>query len=137
MVEAVDLMDAGIRAQSISYRTGWLILVGINGLSILNHLSGPLTGIAEGNAEVFVFFSLAAINVFALAVLLTAYRRGERWAWWVTWAMVATYGMTILYAPDAGRYYLGAAIIMAIAQLLTLPSFLASDRVRVLSPKQF
>ena len=45
--------------------------------------------------------------------------------------MVAVYGMTILYAPDAGRYYLGAAIVMAIAQLLTLSSFLASDREKL------
>jgi hypothetical protein len=75
-----------------------------------------------------VFFSLAALNIYALALLLTAYRRGERWAWWITWVMVAIFGITILYAPDAGRYYLGAAVVMAVAQLLTWSGFRQQDR---------
>jgi hypothetical protein len=28
------------------------------------------------------------MNIYALVVLLTGYRRGEPWAGWVTWAMV-------------------------------------------------
>ena len=48
------------------------------------------------------FFALAGINIYSLSVLLTAYRRGEPWAWFGTWVMVAIYGMTILYAPDLG-----------------------------------
>jgi hypothetical protein len=43
--------------------------------------------------------------------------------------MVAIYGMTILYAPDLGPYYLGPAIIMAIAQLLTWPAFRGPSRI--------
>ena len=131
MTETADMMGAGLRSRSISYKIGWWILGGINGLSSLNHVSGPLAGFAEGDAEMFVFFSLAAINIYALAVLLTAYRRGEQWAWWVTWAMIAIYGITMLYAPDAGRYYLGAAVVMAVAQLLTWSAFRAPKRARL------
>jgi hypothetical protein len=117
-------MTVELRTRSIAYRIGWWVLVVINGGSVLNHVSGPLTGFAQGDAEVFVFFSLAALNIYALVVLLTGYRRGERWAWWVTWAMVIIYGLTILYAPDVGRYYLGAAVLMALAQLLTWSAFM-------------
>jgi hypothetical protein len=63
------------------------------------------------------------MNIYALVVLLTGYRRGEPWAWWVTWAMVGIYGLVILYAPDAGPYYLGAAVVMAFAQLITWSGF--------------
>jgi hypothetical protein len=42
--------------------------------------------------------------------------------------MVAIFGITILYAPDAGRYYLGAAVVMAVAQLLTWSGFRQQDR---------
>jgi hypothetical protein len=128
MTTTTDITDAGLRARSTNYKIGWWILTGFNGLFMLNHLAGPLTGFAEGDAEVFVFFSLAALNIYALALLLTAYRRGERWAWWITWVMVAIFGITILYAPDAGRYYLGAAVVMAVAQLLTWSGFRQQDR---------
>jgi hypothetical protein len=121
MTETAEAMHAAGRTQSLGYKIGWWFLVGITGLSIVSHVS--LAGFAEGATEVFVFFSLAAINIYALAVLLTAYRRGERWAWWVTWVMVAIYALTTLQAPDEGRYYLGTAVVMGAAQLLTLSSF--------------
>lgn len=38
------------------------------------------------------------------------------------------YAMTTLYAPDAGRYYQGAAVVMAVAQLLTWSGFRQQDR---------
>jgi hypothetical protein len=123
MTETADMTDAATRVRSIGYRTGWWILVVITGGSVLNHLLGPLTGFAEGDAEVFVFFSLAALNTYTMVVLLTGYRRGERWAWWVTWTMIVIYAMTTLYAPEAGRYYQGAAVVMAVAQLLTWSGF--------------
>jgi hypothetical protein len=55
--------------------------------------------------------------------LLTAYRRGARWAWRITWRMIAVFGLTILYAPDAGRHYLVVAVLMAGAQFMTRPAF--------------
>lgn len=117
------MMSVELRTRSIGYKIGWWVVVVIAGLSILNHILGPFAGFAATDMEVLAFFALAALNIYALAVLLTGYRRGERWAWWVTWVMIAIYGVTILYVPDVGRYYLGAAIVMAIAQLLTWPAF--------------
>lgn len=111
-------------ARSLGYRIGWWVLVAINGLSLLNHLSGPFVGLAETDTERLVFFALAALNIYALMVLVTAYRRGDPWAWWVTWVAIALYALTILYVPDVGRFYLGAAVVMAVAQLTTWPAFL-------------
>lgn len=128
MIETADTTGATTRVVPIGYRIGWWILVVITGGSVLNHVLGPLTGFAEGDGEVFVFFSLAALNIYTLVVLFTGYRRGERWAWWVTWTMIVIYAMTTLYAPEAGRYYQGAAVVMAVAQLLTWSGFRQQDR---------
>jgi hypothetical protein len=121
-------MTLQLQTQSTGYRIGWWVLVVITGASILNHLTGPLAGFAEGDMEVLAFFALAAMNIYALVVLLTGYRRGEPWAWWVTWASVVIYGITILYAPDAGPYYLAAAVVMALAQLITWSGFRQPDQ---------
>ena len=123
MTETAETTGAGTRVRSIGYKIGWWILVVLIGGSVLNHVLGPLTGFAEGDAEVFVFFTLAGLNVYGLVVLLTGYRRRERWAWWVTWTMIVVYAMTTLYAPEAGRYYQGTAAVMAVAQLLTWSGF--------------
>jgi hypothetical protein len=121
------MMRVELRTRSTGYKIGWWVLVVIAGLSIVGYLA--FVGTAATDMEVAAFFALAGINIYALSVLLTAYRRGEPWAWWVTWVMVAVYGMTILYAPDLGPYYLGPAIVMAIAQLLTWPVFRGPDRI--------
>jgi hypothetical protein len=123
MTRTEEMNGAATGTRSMGYRVGWWILVVLTGGSLVNHLLGPLSGFAEGNDELFVFLTLAALNVYTLAVLFTSYRRGERWAWWVTWAMIAVYAMTPLYASEAGRYYQGAAVVMAVAQLLTWSGF--------------
>jgi hypothetical protein len=127
-LRTVEVEGVNLSIRSIGYRIGWWILVVINGLSVFNHISGPFAGFAETDTEELAFFALAVGNIYALVVLLTGYRRGERWAWWATWAMIAVYGITILYAPDAGPYYLGAAVVMAIAQLMTWSAFRQVDR---------
>lgn len=127
MIETADMTGAATRVRAIGYRTGWWILVVIAGLSILGYLASAR--LAATAMEVAAFFALAGINIYALSVLLTAYRRGERWAWWVTWVPVAVYGMTILYAPDLRPYYLGPAIVLAVAQLLTWPAFRRPNRI--------
>jgi hypothetical protein len=65
---------------------------------------------------------LAAMNVYVLSVLLTAYRRGERWAWRVTWVPVAICAL-VTFCADEGPYYLGTAAVMTIAQLLIWSGF--------------
>lgn len=47
----------------------------------------------------------------------------------VTWVFVAFYGLVFFYAPDVGSFYLGAAAVMAVAQLLTWSVFRQPDQV--------
>ena len=114
------MTSVGIRTGSVGYKVGWWVLVVIAGVSVVGHLS--LAGFSEEDSWAVAFLGLAAMNVYALSVLLTAYRRGEPWAWWVTWLPVAIYALVIFYA-DEGPYYLGRAAVMAIAQLLTWSGF--------------
>jgi hypothetical protein len=90
----------------------------------LGQRRGPpfLAGFSEEDSWALAFIGLAAMNVYVLSVLLTAYRRGERWASRVTWVPVAIYALVTFYA-DEGAYYLGTAAVMAIAQLLTWSGF--------------
>jgi hypothetical protein len=121
--EKATMVSEGLRTWSIRGKIGWWVLVGIAGASVVNHISGPFLGFATGDDEILAFLGLAAMNIYALVVLLTVYRRGERWAWWITWVFVAMYAVVILYAPVAGRYYLGAAIVMAFTQVMTWSAF--------------
>jgi hypothetical protein len=114
-------MSVELQTQSTVHKIGWWILVLIAGLGIVGYLA--FVPLAATAMEVAAFFALAGINIYALSVLLTAYRQGEPWAWWVTWVQVAVYGITILYAPDLGPWYAGPVIAIAIAQLLTRPAF--------------
>ncbi len=107
--------------RSIWYKLGWWYLVTIAALSLLNHVVGAL-GVYGGD-DLLVFVGYATVNVYALAVLLVSYRRGERWAWWATWAFVASYALAPVYDTEIGPFYLGAAALMALAQLSTWSAF--------------
>jgi hypothetical protein len=121
--EKATMVSEGLRTWSIRDKIGWWVLVGIAGASVANHISAPFLGFASGDDEMLAFLGMAAMNIYALVVLLTVYRRSERWAWWITWVFVAMYAAVILYAPVVGPYYLGAAIVMAFIQLMTWSGF--------------
>jgi hypothetical protein len=117
-----EMARQDVRHRSIRYKVGWWTLVLIAALSLLNHVMGAL-GLYEPGEEL-VFIGYAAVSVYALAVLVVGYRRGERWAWWVTWAFVASYALVpVFHGPEIGPYYMGAAVLMALAQLATWPAF--------------
>lgn len=77
------MVTAGLRTQSIRYKIGWWVLVVIAAASVANHVSGLFLGFASGDELAFI--GVAAMNLYAVVVLLTVYRRGEQWAWLVTW----------------------------------------------------
>jgi hypothetical protein len=72
-----------------------------------------------------LFPVLIALGVYAVVVLVIPYLRLAWWAWAVTWVfvlMIAVMGFSL--EPDVGVFYVGAAVVSAIAQLLALPRFL-------------
>jgi hypothetical protein len=59
------------------------------------------------------------MNVLAAGILLIPYRRRERWAWFLVWALVIPYVSVILFNQDVGPIYLAEAALIALGQLLT------------------
>ena len=55
---------------------------------MVNHVLGVATFAGNGD-ERMMFTLFAALDLYAVVVLLTAYRRGERWAWALIWVHTA------------------------------------------------
>ena len=77
-------------------------------------------------------------GLMAIAITVTAFRRGERWAWWallvgntIAFVSAMTYDRTVnAIGPFELSEYLGLAIIYG-ALAVTAPFLLARRRVRV------
>lgn len=110
--------------QSGPARIAWLALLVMSGLGALNHGMGVF-GIAEGDTEQLMFALFAGVNLYALAVLLGPYRRGEQWAWLVTWVEVAAFAVVfpLVDEPGIGTAYLVGAGVAALAQVVAWPAF--------------
>lgn len=104
-------------------RVGWWVLAVLTGLLALNHLAGAVF-FAIDSTESLMFGAFAALEVLALVVLWIPYRRGEFWAWVATWISIAPVLLVIAFGADAvGVFYLVTGVVMALAQLATLPDF--------------
>ena len=98
------------------------VLLGLSALGAVNHALGVLA-FAGSSDERMMFTLFAALDLYAVVVLLTAYRRGERWAWALTWVHTAAYAMAfVAVGPGVGSLYLAVAGVAAAAQLAGLPS---------------
>jgi hypothetical protein len=105
--------------RSTGFKIGWWVLVVVTASSLAGHALLPLFTTGE---EV-LFVGWTTMNLYALVVLLTAYKGGEVWGWWVTWLMPTSYASLILFDSELGPAYLGAGVLMAAAQLVTRPAF--------------
>jgi hypothetical protein len=118
------MTDVGVvRRGSRTARVGWFVLVAAALLGMVNHGAGVFV-IAEEEPEPLMFAAFAAVNAYALVVLLVPYRRREPWAWAVTWVNVAATGMVFVWLRDGvGVSYLVGAVVMTLAQAATYPEF--------------
>lgn len=104
-------------------KVAWGILLVASVLGVLNHAVGAFA-YAEHDPEPLMFALFACLNLYATVVLLGPYRRGEMWAWLVTWVEVAAFALVYpLTDPEIGTWYLIGAIIAALAQAASLPWF--------------
>lgn len=109
----------------ILFRVGWWTLVVLFALFAVNHGAG-IWFIATSTDESQMFEAFAALNLFALVVLLFPYRRLEGWAWWAMWIAIMPIGLVMAFGADViGVIYLITAIVLALAQFATLPRFLS------------
>jgi hypothetical protein len=115
-------------ARSKPARVGGLVLVTATVLGVVNHSAGVFV-IAEEDPEPLMFAAFAAVNAYALVVLLVPYRRRELWAWAATWINVTTTAMVFVWLRDAvGVSYLVGAVVMSLAQAATYPEFRRHSR---------
>ena len=104
-------------------KAGWIALVVINSLLLLNHVIAIFM-VAESADEARMFIGYAVGNAFALLVLLFAYRARQRWAWAAIWLVVLEIAVTIAYGVDPiGLTYFAVAVVMALAQVATAREF--------------
>lgn len=104
-------------------KTGWIVLIVLNALMLLNHLVA-IFAVAASADEGRMFIAYAVVNAFALLVLFFAYRARQRWAWVSIWLAVLATAVTILYGIDTiGLIYGAVAGVMALAQLATAREF--------------
>jgi hypothetical protein len=123
--------QTGLRSGSTKLpKVAWVVLVVVSVLGVLNHAVGVFA-IAQEDPEPLMFALFAGLNLYATAVLLRPYRRGEMWAWLVTWVEVAALALVYpLTDPQIGTGYLVGAIIAALAQVATLPWFRSQSHGR-------
>jgi hypothetical protein len=67
--------------------------------------------------------------IFALAVILVPYRRGERWAWYTLWMLPLLWLSQFALAPDL-PYYLVLAIITSLGLILPVRRFFSGPEER-------
>ena len=104
-------------------RVAWVVLVVLTAGYAINHVAG-IAGFSDNDTDRLMFAVFAGLNAYALIILLLPYRRRRFWAWSVTWVSVAVFAICPLWVePPIGLFYLGTAVVLAIAQLATLPDF--------------
>lgn len=108
-----------ITIQSTGFKAGWILLLIVSALSVLNH--AVLTFVFQDQAVLFIGWT--AFNLYSTLVLFFPFRRGEKWAWYASWILVIPYASLIFFDAEVGPYYLGAAVLMGVGLLLTRPAF--------------
>jgi hypothetical protein len=108
---------------STAFNIGWITLLIISVLATVNHIMLPTYGDPVTFAIGWTGYSL-----YAIVVLAVPFRRGERWAWYVTWILVIGFAIPILINQDIYAVaYLIAAGVMALSLLLTMPAFFRKE----------
>jgi hypothetical protein len=107
------------RSNSTTFRYGWTIIFLISLLGVVSQL--VLIFVAPGLVDSTIAW--ATFMLYSVFVVLIPYRRGERWAWMITWVLVFPLTVLGLNNPDAAPYFWSAAGLVAVSQLLTRSAF--------------
>jgi hypothetical protein len=99
------------------YKVGWFTLLVLAVLFSVWHIA--LTFMDNDP----LLIAWVAFPLYAAVVLYLPFRRGEKWAWYASWILVLGFASPILFQTTFGVYYLGTAVVMALALLLTRPAF--------------
>lgn len=110
--------------QNSHFKMGWIILLVMAALMTLGHF-GLIFFLMD---ERVLFAGLAAANLYAFIVIYTAFRRGEKWAWGITWTLPALALLIATTVPSIAIYYYGVAAICMLGLLFTVRDFFSPAR---------
>lgn len=113
------MSEITVQSQSTPFKIGWWILFALSVASVLGHAALLFAEPGDG----LLFLGWVAFPLYASVVLFIPFRRGETWAWAVTWVMVLAYALVPLFSGEIGLYYLTVAGLLALGQLLTASAF--------------
>ena len=123
MPEELDAATRPAGSGSPAALVAWVVLIFLTAGYAVNHAVGVAV-YAESDTDRLMLAVFAALNVYAVIVLLVPYRGRQPWAWMITWVSVLVFACCpLLVEPPIGLFYLGSAAVMALAQLATLPDF--------------
>lgn len=106
--------------RNLAFKVGWIALLFISVAATLGHIILMFAALNMATA----FIGLAAYTSYASVVLYLPFRRGESWAWYTSWILVIGFAAPILFTRESfAVWYLGAAVVMAVALVLTRPAF--------------
>jgi len=110
--------------QNSRFKMGWIILLVIAALMTLGHF-GLIFFFMD---ERVLFAGLASSNLYAFLVIYLLFRRGEKWAWVVTWTLPALAFLIAVTNPSLAIYYYGVAAVCVLGLLLTMRDFFSQSR---------
>ena len=110
--------------QNSRFKMGWIILLVIAALMTLGHF-GLIFFFMD---ERVLFAGLASSNLYAFLVIYLLFRRGEKWAWVVTWTLPALALLIAVTNPSLAIYYYGVAAVCVLGLLLTMRDFFSQSR---------
>lgn len=103
---------------STRFKAGWILLLLGAGLMTLNH-----TMMMFLIDNLLLFLGYALFTLYALVVIALPFRRYERWAWYLTWALPVGLSVPAFVDPNLIIIY-GAVVVACVAGLLlTLRDF--------------
>ena len=115
-----------VQTRANGFKAGRWILMGLSVSSVVMH-AGLLFALPD---EELLFLGWVVFSFYSAVVLAIPYRRGEKWAWFVTWMMVLAFAVVILFDSEFGVMYLVMAGLMAVGQMLARPAFFSSEAGR-------
>jgi len=110
--------------QNSRFKMGWIILLVIAALMTLGHF-GLIFFFMD---ERVLFAGLASSSLYAFLVIYLLFRRGEKWAWVVTWTLPALAFLIAVTNPSLAIYYYGVAAVCVLGLLLTMRDFFSQSR---------
>ena len=110
--------------QNSRFKIGWLALLILSALAAFGHIM--LIFVMRDEALLFVGW--AGFNLLSTALLYVPFRRGEKWTWYTSWILVIGFAVPILFSTELfAVMYVIAAVVMALALLLTRPAFFQGE----------